>query len=209
LRTRFPSHRLHILAHSQGNAISSEAISQGARFDSYILTQAAIPASSYDVDAPTHAYLAGKDTDYGPTPEWRTMGYRGIYTNFTGRIVNYYNFYDPVLDAWTADQGLVKPNTVLTPYQYDGTNGIYNPLIGSGYTVTDPHESRAFVSRSLTRPVGQVGPEAQHGVFASGIDLNARFGFKDASSADHSAQFAWPIQTTRPYYLQVIDSIAP
>jgi hypothetical protein len=140
------------------------------------------------------------------------MGYIGIYTNFTGHLVNFYNFYDPVLDIWLANQLQLKPNEYLFNggnYRYDGTNSYH--LIENGPTllVTDPQESRAMVSRSLTLPIGQSGPTTQHGVISAGVDLNASFGFYKTSFDDHSAQWAWPIQRTLPYYQQVLLSITP
>ena len=58
LRARFPGYRLNILAHSQGNTVVSEAIKRGfTSFDTYILTQGALPDSAYDVNAPV-------DTDH-------------------------------------------------------------------------------------------------------------------------------------------------
>ena len=39
LHTRFSGYRLNLLVHSQGNAAVSEAIKQGAPFDTYILSQ--------------------------------------------------------------------------------------------------------------------------------------------------------------------------
>jgi len=208
LRGRFPTHRLHILAHSQGAAITSEALSQGAPYDTCILSQGAMPASSYDIDAPLHSGLVNAEAIYGPTPEWRLMGYRGIYTNLTGRIVNFYNTNDSVLAIWINNQGGWKPNLPSTPYTYDGTNGWYDVIFGK-YMVTDPQESRAYVSRSRTESVGRTGPESPHGVIKSAIDLKARFGFDDSFPDGHSAQWAWPIQRCRLYYLQVLDSIQP
>ena len=94
LRARFPGYRLNLLVHSQGNAITSEAIEQsGAPFDTYILTQGALPASAYDVNAPTNADLLSYETS-NPTPGWQPMGYDGIYTNLAGRIINFYNPQD-------------------------------------------------------------------------------------------------------------------
>jgi hypothetical protein len=205
LHARFPGYRVQLLAHSQGNSIVSEAIEAGAAFDTYILTQAAMPASSYDVNYPLHAGLSNSEAIYGPTPEWKVMGYRGIYTNMTGRIVNFYNPQDPVLDYWINDQGAAKPNVPSTPYTYDGTNGWYNAFL-SKRLVTDPHESRAYVSRSRTLPIGQSGPASGHGVIQSAVDLNAQFGFGHSFPDDHSAQWVWPIQTTRPYFQQVLRS---
>jgi pimeloyl-ACP methyl ester carboxylesterase len=214
LRARFPGYRLHLLVHSQGNAVVSEAIRQsGAAFDTYILTQGAMPDSSYDVDAPANSTLQVAEFVYG-TPEWQPMGYLGIYTNLPGRIVNFYNSLDPVLDWWVRDQAAGKPDSYAqnliapcTYYTFDGTYGTHHSIFNlSTYLVVDPQESRAMISRSLTDPIGQSGPESSHGVIQSAVDLHVHFNFGDTSFDDHSAQWAWPIQTTRPYFQQVLRS---
>lgn len=102
----------------------------------------------------------------------------------------------------------MKPQQPTTPYAYDGSIGWYDVVFGS-YMVTDPQESRAFVSRSRTLAVGLSPPETAHGVIKSGIDLHTRFGFDKALPDDHSAQWTWPIQKTGGYYLQLLDSIKP
>jgi hypothetical protein len=213
LQTRFAGYHLHLLVHSQGNAVVSEAIRKGATFDTYILTQGAIPASAYDVDAHIYTSLFHADT-FVRTPEWQPMGYRGIYTNFNfaGRIVNFYNFYDPVLDIWIADQLELKPNNFFWnggDYYYDGTNSWHLYEDRPRTLVTDPQESRAYVSRSRTLPIGQSGPETGHGVIQSGVDLNTKYGFYKTSFNDHSAQWMWPIQNTLPYYRQILLKIQP
>jgi hypothetical protein len=208
---RFSGYRLNIIAHSQGNAVVSEAIRQGASFDTYILTQGALPDSAYDVNAPTNATMASYESGTDISPEWQPMGYHGIYTNFTGRIVNFYNALDKVLGYWVSDQELLKPSIYFnfSQYIYDGTNSYYVPLIGSRYLVTDPQESRAMVSRSRTLSIGQSGPASPHGVIQSAVDLNARFGFNGSTADEHSAQWTRPIQTCLPYYQQITNSIAP
>jgi hypothetical protein len=211
LRARFPGYRLNILAHSQGNTVVSEAIKRGfTSFDTYILTQGALPDSAYDVNAPIDYDIAAYE-DSRITPEWQPMGYHGIYTNFTGNIVNFYNPLDPVLDWWVRDQKLLKPSLYFDTsyYFYNGTNSYFDPPFSANYLVTDPEESRANVSRSRTLPVGQSGPESAHGVIQSAFDLHARFNFSNTSFDDHSAQWAWPIQTTLPYYIQILRSINP
>ena len=211
LRTRFPNDRLNIFAHSQGNAVASEAIKNGAPFDTYILTQGAMPDSAYDVGAPTYDGLVADENTYGPTPEWQPMGYRGVYTNanFAGNIVNFYNTNDPVLAFWQSDQGAAKPNVPISDYHYDGMTVTYEPPFGSSYTVTDSEESRAYASRSRTLSIGQSPPESGHGVIQLGIDLTAQFGFNKAFPDDHSAQWTWPIQTTLPYYQLILLQIQP
>jgi len=219
LHARFPGYRLHLFVHSQGNAVVSTAIQKGAAFDTYILTQGALPDSAYDVYAPVDSTLIAAESLYG-TPEWQPMGYHGIYTNFTGQIVNFYNPNDPVLACWVADQAAGKPDGyakhATTPlasyYTYDGANGWENGIffgVFSSYLVTDPQESRAYISRSLTDSIGQSGPASAHGVIQSAVNLNANFGFNKAFPGDHSAQWVWPIQTCLPYYNQILVQIKP
>jgi hypothetical protein len=212
LRARFPGYRLNLLVHSQGNAVVSEAILRGGvTFDTYILTQGAMPDSAYDVDASINTDIASHDYGTHITPEWQPMGYHGIYTNFTGRIVNFYNPLDKVLGYWVDDQTYLKPTYYPTTsyYFYDGVNSYYDPVIGFNRLVTDPEESRAMVSRSRTDPIGRSGPASAHGVIQSAVDLNAQFGFNGSTIAEHSAQWTRPIQTSLPYYQQFLLQIQP
>lgn len=213
LRTRFPNYPLNILAHSQGNAVMGEAIEQGAPFDTYILTQGAMSASAYDVDAPVNPTLTNQEVLH-PTPEWQPMGYHGVYTNLTGRMVSFYNTNDFVLEIWTANQFGYKPNELILNggnYFYDGANSWHiiegmPPLL-----VTDPQESRAMVSRSRTWSIGVQQPaqgQTKQGVISSTVELNAQFGFAHTID-EHSAQWTRPIQTSLPYYIQVLNSIKP
>jgi len=141
------------------------------------------------------------------------MGYHGIYTNFTGQIVNFFNPYDPVLAWWITDQAGAKPDgyaeSLLIPtpyYTYDGTNGWHYNLTPWPYLVTDPQESRAMISRSLTDSIGRSGPVSGHGVVQSAVDLHAQFGFYNVFSDDHSAQWTWPIQTCWGYYDEILEA---
>ena len=184
LRTRFPNYGLHLFAHSQGNAVTSEAIRQGAPFDTYILTQGAISASAYNDLAPLNPDFLTQETVPGlMTPEYQPMGYHGIYTNFTGRIVSFFNTNDPVLAFWNLDQKLNKPEGAAyysQTYSYDGTNGWHFVEGMPPLLVTDPQESRAMISRSRTLSIGQQGPLPGHisqGVIDSALDLHAQFGF--------------------------------
>ena len=161
LRSRFPNYRLNILAHSQGNTVVSEAIKNGLTFDTYILTQGALPDSAYDVNAPTDPDLTGQEVGLKKTPDWQPMGYHGVYTNLPGRIVNFYNTNDPVLKFWIIDQQDEKPSI---NYSYDGTNCFYTDFFSYQHLVTDPEEARSMVARSRTLAIGQSGPASAHGV---------------------------------------------
>ena len=206
LRSRFPGYRLNLYVHSQGNAVVSEAIKNGAPFDTYIITQGAISDGAYDVNAANDPVLVNEEYGRKITPQWQPMGYQGVYTNsnFSGKIVNFYNTNDPVLAVWIVDQVDLKPSG---GYFYDGVNCRYT--ISTNIIVTDFQETRSMVSRSRSLSVGQSGPESAHGVIQSAVDLKTHFGFNNASFDDHSAQWAWPIQTTGGYYLQILTSINP
>jgi hypothetical protein len=203
LRSRFSGYRLNLYVHSQGNAVVSEAIKNGAPVDNYLLTQGAISDGAYDVGAATYAPFLAQETGTKITPQWQPMGYQGVYTNLTGRIINFYNPNDPVLAVWNEDQIDDKPSGY---YSYDGTNCWYTDFFFISHLVTDFQETRAMVSRSRSLSVGQSGPDTAHGVILSGVNLNTQYNFNDAFPADHSAQWTWPIQTTRPYFQQVLTS---
>jgi len=206
LRSRFPGYRLNLLVHSQGNAVVSEAIKQsGVSFDTYILTQGALPANAYDVDAPTDAAIVAYDTGKKITPEWQPMGYHGVYTNLTGSLVNFYNPQDKVLGYWIYDQKHFKPSP---HYSYDGTNCL-NDSLNYNILVADSQESRSMISRSRTGPIGRQGPvsgQIKQGVIGSAIDLHAQFGFNGTTTDEHSAQWTRPIQTCWGYYDQILES---
>lgn len=207
LRSRFPGYRLNLFVHSQGNAVVSEAIKNGAPFDTYILTQGAISDGAYDVNATNYPAFVNQEVGTHITPEWQPMGYRGVYTNanFTGKIVNFYNPQDGVLAIWQTDQIDDKPSGY---YSYDGTNCWYTDFFFISHLVTDFQETRSMVSRSRSLSVGQSGPASAHGVIQSAVDLNANFGF-NSDISEHSAQWTRPIQTSLPYYNQLLLQIKP
>jgi Alpha/beta hydrolase len=211
LRARFPGYRLNILAHSQGNVVASEALKQGAPFDTYVLTQGAVPASAYDANALTNTDLTSRE--YGPfiTPEWQPLGYHGAYTNLSGgRMVNFYNPSDGVLAIWLLDQKIVKPSQF---YSYDGTDCWY--LVDGDFNlyrrVTDTQESRSMISRSRSWPIGMQGPVPPldtQGVINDSVNLFMSYGFYNAV-AEHSAEFTRPIQTVWYYYRDLLRAFAP
>ncbi len=210
LRSRFPDYGLHLLVHSQGNAVVSDAIKQGAPFDTYILTQGALPASTYDVNAATNTVLLNREVSPYLTPDLQPLGYRGTYTNLTGRLVNFFNTNDFVLGVWIENHRFGKPSQF---YSYNGTNCwyLYDSDLGLYRQVTDSQESRAMIARSRTQPIGRLGPtvgQISQGIIGATVNLNTQFGFFD-SVDEHSAQWTRPIQTSRPYYIQVLDSITP
>lgn len=147
---------------------------------------------------------------FEPTPHWQPMGYRGIYTNITGRFVNFFNTNDYALRWWLSDQKLSKPDGLpgARNYTSDGTNGYAIIDVGLYRLVTDPQECRGMVARARTLAIGAQGPasgQTTQGVIGETVDLKTQFGFFD-TRPEHSAQFTRPIQTVRPYYQQLLRS---
>ncbi|PWU15466.1 MAG: hypothetical protein C5B50_15310, partial [Verrucomicrobia bacterium] len=217
-RPDLAGYSLDILAHSQGNVITSEAIHQGATFDNYILSQASTPAHCYDMSAPFLQKLLVADTNT-PTPFYTTNGgYHGYFANIGGgRLIDFFNTNDFALVSgtyfghqanWEADQETQKPEDFsfrfAQNYSYYPTShrSIAADFVGFGFRdVTDPHEIMSMVARSRSRAAG--AQPGLGGPISGSVDLRASFGF-DISRDEHSAQITRPIQTVWKYYNRVL-----
>jgi len=225
-RPDLAGYSLNIFAHSQGSAVVSEALSLGATFDNCILTQGAVPAHCYDGSAPTVPALMAAEANM-PTPfEAAVGGYDQCWTNIPGNIVNFFNPDDFALVSGSYFWGLKKTNWEInqeTQKPEDFASGpayLFFPasqttaafmLFSPDYQVTDWQESRAMVARSHTAAIGAQGPASgrtKQGVISDSVNLNSQFGF-GKTRAEHSAQFARPIQTSKPYYDTVVRIFNP
>jgi pimeloyl-ACP methyl ester carboxylesterase len=111
LRDSLDGYRIHLFAHSQGAAVTGEALRQlsqtgGRRINTYITTQAAIPASAYKPDMAvmplnpdgtnqvrTRPDLWGQfPKDELPIAHWEN--YFASVRSVCDRMVNFYNQYD-------------------------------------------------------------------------------------------------------------------
>jgi hypothetical protein len=220
-RSDLPGYAIDIFAHSQGNAVASEALSEGAPFDNYILTQGAVPAHSFDGSAPTSPVLVAADAQT-PTPFAGILGgYNQCWTNFSGNIVNFFNAndfaletgsYGPIAANWVVNQQTEKPDAFAggPSYIYYPTNqtSVAYYLFGSHYTVTDLEEIRSMVARSRTLAIGAQGPnsgQTRQGNISGSVDLAAQFNFGN-TRPEHSAQYTRTIQAVWGYYDQILTS---
>jgi Alpha/beta hydrolase of unknown function (DUF900) len=214
-RPDLEGYSLDILAHSQGNVITSESIRQGAPFDNYILTQGSVPAHCYDTNAPFLQKLLIADTNT-PTPFYTTNGgYHGYFANLSGgRLIDFFNTNDFALVSgtyfghqanWEADQETQKPENFIyrggPEYSYYPSSGRSFATIISDRELTDTHEIMAMVARSRSRAVG--AQPGLGGPIGNSVDLKVSFGF-DVSRDEHSAQITRPIQTVWEYYNRVM-----
>jgi len=188
--------------------MSAEALRLGAPFDTLILSSISLPAGCFDINAPADSILVAADAGT-PTPEWQPMGYRGVYSNVTARVFNYFNTNDNLLVSnlrWFGVQHYLKPDS-LFDYRYDGTNSYGVLLNDEEFLVTDTQESRAMISRSRTAAIGAQGPasgQTRQGVIESAVDLHAQFGLGDSEN-EHGGFFWRPLQTIGGYYDQVME----
>jgi predicted esterase len=219
-RTDLAGYAIDIIAHSQGSALVSESLSQGATFDNCILSQGAVPAQCYDGSAPTLPVLTTAE-ESKPTPfSASTGGYDQCWTNISGNVVNFFNTndfalasgsYGPFDANWVKNQQSQKPESFGTSLSYvyypSNQTSVAYPA-GASYTVTDWEEGRSMVARSRTSAIGAQGlatGQTRQGVIAGSLDLNAQFGF-DKTRPEHSAQLTRPIQSVWGYYDQILLS---
>ena len=223
-RPDLAGYAVDVLAHSQGNAVVSEALFEGATINNYILSQGAVPAQCYDGSAPTLPVLMTAEAST-PTPFAASIGgYNQCWTNISGNVGNIVNFfnvndfalatgsYGPLDANWVKNQQSQKPEAFI-----GGPSYIYYPsnqtsvayyTFGSHYTVTDWEESRSMVARSRTSAIGAQGPatgQTAQGIIGGSVDLFGELGFGN-TRPEHSAQFTRPIQTVWGYYDQILRS---
>ncbi len=226
LRERFPNHTINVIAHSMGGIVASEALRLGAPFDNCILSQAAVPAHSYDVNAPfLQKILTAEQTKATPL-QAADGGYHGYFTNLTGNIVNFYNTNDYALVSgtcgiktnWEKNHESQKPEEIapslvqlhsIYGYSTNTLDSYVDVILLTGTSrrvLTDSYEKKAMVARSRSQAVG--GQAGVAGVINTNsfVDLRAQFGFT-GTREEHSAQFTRNIQNQmRPFYRQIMQS---
>jgi hypothetical protein len=199
----------HIYAHSQGNAVVAAAFENyGLAATTWIVTQGAIPISCFDDDLRHYVF------SYNTPDHASSLGYRGFLTDHVNtRIVNFSNDQDSVTGGtWEFDQQWSKPAVELvglTRIEYWFFSGLgevhlkkfFNSEQLSERIVSDAHESMAMAVQSRSKSIAH-GTDVQ-GKVNKVVDLHQSFGFGD----DHASQWDLPIQTTMPYFEQLLTEI--
>jgi hypothetical protein len=208
---------VHILAHSMGNIISSEAMKIGAPVTRYVMMDAAVSASAYDrsgdltVDENGYPLTApgltgiGSPTAYpqATSPVFAERGgYRGCYDMLPG-LVNFYNISDRAMNAYAFGNS-IKRNMfanlgahVKFRYSYDSASNemkltnVQQIPKGVWRLVPSLHERMAMYAESLSRPAGAEGRTGK------AVSVNKRmqdYFATDQPCEEHSPQFDKPIQ---------------
>jgi hypothetical protein len=223
LRGRFPTAKIGMVAHSQGNNVVMQALKEQIAggykaLDNYVASQAAIPSHCYNPQAPNFEPLVNRES-LQPTPDV----YRGYASNFRsalrGSFANFYNEFDFALQSgdfrlfyvfhvpanWIHNQENSKPDTGFG-YRTDGTRAWWVYPESSGeVAVTDPREILAHVARSRSRTIGADAL----GWPASSVNIgrDSASNYTD-SKDDHGGQFSRPIQQTQDYYNSLLTELS-
>lgn len=136
-------YKIHILAHSQGNIVMSEALRQmdeSGMVSSYVSSQAAVSAGAYDNSLP--CYLS-PDKIY--TPDLLGHYYSGTSSTeeyFHGnnqkveKRINCYNLNDYAIKGWQSNNGY-KPLDLLYSCYYKGNINSYTQSADVFYILTE------------------------------------------------------------------------
>jgi|GEM_PF-6874995 len=173
---------INVAAHSMGNVLVAEALSQDTPIDNYVMMQAALSSSCWDSREELFVPSLFTREPLSPTPDMDNLGgYRGYLSRVRGvNVMNFYNEQDFALRTgaditggqqpvglWEANNMFFKPQAVQglfinRLYRFDeGFPGIYR-VFGEFPIWTfrlqrelkDQHESMAFLARSRTRAAG-------------------------------------------------------
>jgi len=237
LEGRLSGYTINVTAHSAGNIVMEETLKQGMVIDSYVLMQAAVPASSYDNGAPLDPQLVFADGVQHTPDSAQNLGYRGYLQNVQGKLVNFFNPADGVLQvgfpigplgfinvSWFKFQRDYKPyDTAGDPsrYFYGNDPTVAGSPIAPRLFYPDPpgpparrqiinaHESMTFVARSRTRAVGALA--GVHGEIDDALNLNISLGPDNpgfqTERSEHSAQFNRPIQRVHLFYERLKEEL--
>jgi hypothetical protein len=225
LNQQYPG-EVSVMAHSQGNIVTSEALRlEAERTDAppvrivktYVAMQAASPAEAYDPSVPNQDF-AGTLT----VPDlYRLNG--GYFRNLNlaaGNLVNFYNESDFALQPllYEANQ-LTKPDgwlfgTTGSGYVYDAANNVFIKRFQTSQTnvvltwldwetnLADRYEVFAHAAPVYSRALG-TGPVAS---FDDNINAKAEFGFTRLHRY-HSAGFMMTNMDVDAYWRRVLGKI--
>ena len=225
-------YRVHVIAHSQGNVVTGEALrlwraagNATALVSTYIASQAAVAAHSYNAAAPLMPdyeqstpnvyavyWRAGDSARFPQTWPATNPPYfaNSIVQSAAGRWVNFYNPQDYALTAanggttsWETDQRW-KPNNF---YSWSVTNGFFKGLVPFETSYSFPDDRYTIFSFCAEARSVAVGTNATGGVFGpNGVDLEAQFGYGRAHLW-HSAQFRSFMAARQQYWAELLREI--
>ncbi|HEX3628064.1 MAG TPA: hypothetical protein VH280_21850 [Verrucomicrobiae bacterium] len=188
LNGEYPGH-VYVLAHSMGNVVTGEALSLAAAYgegqivNTYVASQAAIPAHVYDASV-TSPYLIDYSHSAHGIPAPGRIKTPNIYPNrltnnvfAVGRRISRYNINDFALspDSWCLDQALKPDQNValgdgnIWDWGYNGStndpapwNNFFRIYVGSQFdhsldivgSVDDFYEVLAYAADPYSTPLG-------------------------------------------------------
>jgi len=180
-------------------------------------------------------FLVAEQNRHATPDDAVDRGYRLFLASVVGNVGKFVSFYNsndfalqtgtlftislgsfkwPFETSWVANQIDFKPNAFHNAsfdyYDYFASYpaGQRSVFFFNGTdirSVTDPHETMAFIARARSKAAGAVGPNGQV-VSSSSINLETDYGFtRDAD--DHSGQFVRRIQQISAFYQRFADEL--
>lgn len=205
-------YRIHVIAHSQGNVVMSEALrlwqtagNTTALVNTYIASQAAVAAHcynaaaplmpNYDQDTPNVYAVYWKSGDSPRYPQtWPASNPPYFDTSVTqsaaGRRVNFYNPQDYALTAANGGIGSWETDQRLKPNQGFGYSAAYGFERGGGALIQLSFPDDRYVIFSYCAEARSVamGANATGGIFGDNTRNLQEFGYA-GEHLWHSAQF--------------------
>jgi hypothetical protein len=225
---------VHVLAHSQGNIVASEALRQGATAKTYIMMMAAVPAMAYDPAFGTDGEFVSSEMAQ-PTfnqlaaPGAWDAGYRGWFAGIgtQARIINFANPGDPALQTgyylpegefgWRGNNKRFRPdygNISINQWNYAYR---YSYMPGNGnFLVFESGDAPPVSPRLVTDPHETMSRIARSLTRATGVEptvggaisrsrnLKEEDGFTEVTT-EHSGQFNRSIQYLPKFYSALLE----
>jgi len=210
LNIQYPG-QVYVLAHSQGNVVTGEALrlaGDSELVNTYIATQAAVPSHAYDPTTPIRDPVA-------PTPDRYAQYWTNgapCYFDGVSSAATYINFYNPndwaLTLLWPLDQTL-KPDL---NYGYSSSSNVFYRGFGlSGGTVlnfpTDTYTIFPFCDEGRDFAVGSqvnVGGAFQVGLTYNQVDLSSPPYLFGTQHKYHSGEFRSDNMSRATYWKQVL-----
>jgi hypothetical protein len=208
-------YRVHVIAHSQGNVVTAEALRQSgagsAAVRTYIASQAAVAASCYKENVPLMPNPGQETPDiYGTYPPTSLPYFDG--SAMSGAASRYVNFYNPIDYAltsasgngfsWETDQRL-KPNQ---GWGYNIVDGFFESNISGGLTSrTLPNDRFRIFSYGAEAKSLALGALPTGGVFTSFTNLQTTQQY-GPEHIYHSGQFRASLAIRYQYWMALLDA---
>jgi hypothetical protein len=222
-----------VLAHSQGNVVTGEALKlagpNSSLVHTYVGTQAAVSARGYDISRPDNPLLVPRAPDvfshyWRPDltshpetwpPDTASYFHADYVMGSAGKFVNFFNQVDFALALFTSNQRLKPARHPDYFYhrgipRYPNSSGFYKytGLFNRPVLLNFPGDRYEIFSFAVQVDSLALGAQSNvGGVFSTTDEINLQSRYQFAGHHRfHSGQFRSNIQSRWPYWRQLLES---